>query len=152
MKRFALAAALLVGGWLSVSMGQQITPPEERPTFDGREIRELSKTDLIADPNNPPEEQPGIAKHDVDDDFFSLLKVGHFVMQSKGGYGENKYRLTVVTHRKTMKVSRIGNDYVELLQTESDTGFPKSPVRRRIHKSMIVEIEVPEPTEPEKAT
>ena len=145
MKRFALATTVLLGCWLSVSLGQQIDRPEQ----------ELKRGDLIVDPANPPEEQPSIEKHDSGYDFFSLLKAGQFVTQSSGGFGQyHGYRLTV-TNDGTMRVSRIGNDYVELLQTQTDRHdgrLPGPPVRRRIHKSMIVEIEIPEPSEPEKAT
>ena len=66
MKRFVLAAIVLVGCWLSVSVGQQIDNPD----------RGLERGDLIVDPANPPEERSSIAKRDTDDDFLSVLKVG----------------------------------------------------------------------------
>lgn len=55
MKRFALAAAVLVGCWLSVSVAQDRS--------DGKLA--LPETDLILDPTNPPEEHPNIEKHET---------------------------------------------------------------------------------------
>ena len=97
MKRSALAAAVLVCCWLSVSLAQQIDGPK-RPTERGV---------LILDPDNPPEERSSIDKRDVGDDFLSALEVGQSVAFESGV-------LRVLTTDTGSKIAKVTPEYIEV--------------------------------------
>ena len=110
MKRFGLAAAVVVGGWLSVCLAQAVKEPEPDS------LHASGETEQQAVPRIPNAVPPN--SQDRPDKFLSDLQVGQPADYTEAG------RLVISgrpneTDALPYKISRITSSYVELAAEDS---------------------------------
>ena len=118
MKRFAIAAAVLLGCWLSVSMAQQLEESEpygsgyskEHPLGEGGGLNERRKRRLPKIPNVVPQIMP--------DEFLSDLQVRHAAAYTDTGR-LLVWRMADDSDRAPFRISKITQSYVELAGEDS---------------------------------